>query len=93
MFEIIITLTCGRRQKLSSKYYYFNHAVRRMNYYKKYLSTKSRYYQNKIKYIDIKYNHQFWYNKSQTTWRVVTAVAIAVVVIINNNSNHLTRRK
>ncbi len=59
MFEIIITFTCGSRQKLSSKYYYFNHAVRRMNYYKKYLSTKSKYYQNKIKYIDIKYNHQF----------------------------------
>lgn len=76
MFEIIITLKDGRRQKLSSKYYYFGHAVRRMDYYKKYLATKSRYYQSKIKYIDIKFNYQYWYWKLQTTWRGVTAVAI-----------------
>ena len=43
MFEIIITLTCGRRQKLSSKYF------------KQYIGSKIK---DQIKYIDIKYNHQ-----------------------------------
>ena len=55
MFEIIITFNCGRRHKLSSKYYSHCNAVRRLNYFKQYIGSKIK---DQIKYIDIKYNHQ-----------------------------------